>query len=84
MQENIPERITTIIIDLLRVEKEEVITTAKLAEDLGADSLDAVEIITACEKEFHINLYKISNTAAKLLTVGELINIVNENCNGKV
>ncbi len=65
------EKIRTIIAEELGVEKETVERDSKLAEDLGADSLDAVELIMAIEEEFDI---EIDDTeATKIKTVQDII-----------
>ena len=53
---NIANRIKEIIIEQLRVNEEDVLPNASFTDDLGADSLDAVEIMMAIEEEFSIEI----------------------------
>jgi len=65
------EKIRTIIAEELGVERETIERDSKLAEDLGADSLDAVELIMAIEEEYDI---EIDDTeATKIKTVQDII-----------
>ncbi len=54
--ENVSERITKIIVDKLGVDETEVTREASFTNDLGADSLDTVELIMEFEKEFDVNI----------------------------
>ena len=65
-------RLTEIIIDRLDVEEEQIRPEASFVEDLGADSLDIVELIMGIEEEFDIEIP--DEDAEKLTTVGEAIN----------
>lgn len=65
-------RLKEIIIDRLDVEEEQIVPTASFVEDLGADSLDIVELIMGIEEEFDIEIP--DEDAEKLTTVGEAIN----------
>ena len=56
---------------------EQVTTTAKFIEDLGADSLDTVELVMAFEEEFDIEVP--DEEAEKLQTVGDVIRYIEEN-----
>ena len=51
---DIQERITKIVVEHLGVEKEKVVNSASFVDDLGADSLDTVELVMAFEEEFNI------------------------------
>ena len=72
------ERVKTIIVDQLGVSHSEVTEDASFVEDLGADSLDVVELIMAFEEEFDL---KISDEEAeKISTVGDVVEyIANQN-----
>ncbi len=66
------ERLKKIIVEQLGVEEKDVTPTAKFAEDLGADSLDLVELIMAIEENFSTPAQKVEipdTDAEKILTV---------------
>lgn len=67
----ISEKITKIIVDKLGVEESEVTSEANFTTDLGADSLDTVELIMEFEKEFEISIP--DESAEKIQTVGDAI-----------
>lgn len=68
------ERVKTMILNELKVEESKITLEARLQEDLGADSLDAVELIMNIEDEFDIS---ISDEAAQSLkTVGDLVKYI--------
>jgi acyl carrier protein len=69
-------RVTTIIVDLLGVEEEQVVLSARFREDLEADSLDLVELIMAFEEEFHGEIS--DEEAQQITTVGEAVTYINE------
>ncbi|WP_185864977.1 acyl carrier protein [Blattabacterium cuenoti] len=71
---DIPSRVNSIIIDKLSVEKNDVNSNASFINDLGADSLDIVELIMEFEKEFNINIS--DDVAEKITTVGEATNAI--------
>ncbi len=70
----IAERVKAIIVDKLGVEASEVTNEASFASDLGADSLDTVELIMEFEKEFGISIP--DDQAEKITTVGEAIEMI--------
>ncbi len=76
----IEERIKEIIADQLGVEAEKITPEAKFVEDLGADSLDVVELIMAFEEEFGIEIP--DEDAEKIQTVGDVINYLKEKVGG--
>jgi len=65
------ERIRTIIAEELDVDKASIEPRSKLADDLGADSLDAVELIMAIEEEFDVEID--DNDATKIKTVQDIV-----------
>jgi acyl carrier protein len=73
------ERLKKIIVDQLGVEEADVTPTAKFADDLGADSLDLVELIMAIEENFSTPGLKVEipdTEAEKILTVQDAINYI--------
>ena len=71
------ERVKSIIVDKLGVEESEVTETASFTNDLGADSLDTVELIMEFEKEFGISIP--DDQAEKITTVGDAIAYIEAN-----
>jgi acyl carrier protein len=69
-QKTTEQRVTEIIVEQLGCDPSQVVPTAKFVEDLGSDSLDAVELIMAFEEEFNIEIP--DEEAEKLHTVGDL------------
>ena len=72
--DNILEKVTEIIIDKLDVDKSKVTLEAKFIDDLGADSLDTVELIMQFEEEFEIEIP--DEDAEKILSVGQAITYI--------
>ena len=68
------ERVKKIIIEQLDVAEEDVVATASFVDDLGADSLDQVELIMAMEEEFNVSIS--DEDAEKILTVQDAIDYV--------
>lgn len=68
---NISEKVTKIIVDKLGVDESEVTAEASFTNDLGADSLDTVELIMEFEKEFDISIP--DENAEKIQTVGDAV-----------
>jgi acyl carrier protein len=73
----IDQRVKDIIVEQLGVKAEQVTPEAKFIEDLGADSLDTVELIMALEEEFGVEVP--DEQAEKLLTVGDVIKYIEDN-----
>ncbi|MCP4520813.1 MAG: acyl carrier protein [Cytophagales bacterium] len=73
----IAEKVKSIIIDKLGVEESEVTPEANFTNDLGADSLDTVELIMEFEKEFNISIP--DDQAENISTVGEAISYIEQN-----
>ncbi|SHI32746.1 acyl carrier protein [Cruoricaptor ignavus] len=73
---DIAERVKAIIADKLDVEQSEITPEASFQNDLGADSLDTVELIMEFEKEFNIQIP--DDQAEKITTVGHAIAYVEE------
>ncbi|MGM7701138.1 acyl carrier protein [Pseudalkalibacillus sp. Hm43] len=72
---DIQERITKIIVDRLGVDEEEVKVESSFKEDLGADSLDVVELVMELEDEFDMEIS--DEDAEKIATVGDVVNYIN-------
>lgn len=73
----VAERVKAIIVDKLSVEETEVTNEASFTNDLGADSLDTVELIIEFEKEFGISIP--DDQAEKITTVGDAIAYIEAN-----
>ena len=78
---NTREQVIDIIVNKLGVEREAVVESASFTNDLGADSLDTVELIMEFEREFEINIP--DNQAETISTVGEAISFVENAVNNK-
>jgi acyl carrier protein len=74
---NIASKVKQIIVDKLGVEETEVTPEASFTQDLGADSLDTVELIMEFEKEFNISIP--DDQAEKILTVGQAVEYLEAN-----
>ena len=74
--ENVEEKVKDIIVEELGVEREKLTNEASFIEDLGADSLDIVELVMEFEKEFNIDIP--DEDAEKLRTVGDAIGYLNQ------
>jgi acyl carrier protein len=70
------DKVKSIIAEQLGVKKEEVTDEAKFIDDLGADSLDTVELVMALEEEFGIEIP--DEDAEKMVTVNEAIKYIEE------
>ena len=77
----VQDKITEIIVEQLGVKPEEVIPEASFVDDLGADSLDTVELVMALEEEFGIEIP--DEDAEKIQTVGDAIRYIDEKANTK-
>ncbi|MCD8288071.1 MAG: acyl carrier protein [Porphyromonadaceae bacterium] len=73
----IASKIKAIIVDKLGVEESEVTNEASFTNDLGADSLDTVELIMEFEKEFNVTIS--DDQAEKITTVGDAIAYIEAN-----
>ena len=75
------QKIKSIIAEQLGVKSEEVIDNSKFVEDLGADSLDTVELVMALEEEFGVEIP--DEDAEKLTTVGDALKYIEEKVSSK-
>jgi acyl carrier protein len=73
---NVEEKVKDIIVEELGVEREKLTSEASFMEDLGADSLDTVELVMAFEKEFDIDIP--DEEAEKLRTVGDALKYLHD------
>ncbi len=73
---DIASKVKALIVEKLSVDKSEIIPTASFINDLGADSLDIVELIMEFEKEFNISIS--DDKAEKITTVGEAIQSIED------
>ena len=76
---DIQSKVVSIIVDKLGVEESEVTLTASFTNDLGADSLDTVELIMEFEKEFNIAI--TDDQAENIQNVGDAVNYITTNAN---
>ena len=74
---NIEERVKKIVVEQLGVKEEEVTANASFVDDLGADSLDTVELVMALEEEFETEIP--DDDAEKITTVQQAIDYINSN-----
>ncbi len=77
----VPEKVKNIIAEQLGVKPEEVTPEAKFIDDLGADSLDTVELVMALEEEFGIEIP--DEEAEKLVTVGDAVKYIGDKAGQK-
>lgn len=78
---SLEQKVKEIIVDQLGVDAERVVPEAKFVEDLGADSLDTVELVMAFEEEFEIEIP--DEDAGKIRTVGEAVGYIGQKTAGK-
>ena len=75
--ENLENKIKEIIVDKLGIEESEITDSASFTNDLGADSLDTVELIMEFEKEFNVSIP--DEEAEKIQTVGDAVTYMKDN-----
>jgi acyl carrier protein len=71
------EKVKIVIVDQLGVEEDDVNEDAAFVDDLGADSLDIVELVMALEEEFGVSIP--DEQAEKIKTVGDAVDFITEN-----
>ena len=76
---SVEEKVREIIIDQLGVDEKQVTANAAFIDDLGADSLDTVELVMALEEEFDIEIS--DESAEKISKVQDAIDYINNNTN---
>jgi acyl carrier protein len=74
---NIDERVKKIVVEQLGVKEDEVSNSSSFVDDLGADSLDTVELVMALEEEFECEIP--DEEAEKITTVQQAVDYVNAN-----
>ncbi|PLX31019.1 MAG: acyl carrier protein [Ignavibacteria bacterium] len=79
MSEDITQKVKQIIVNKLGVEESQINETASFTNDLGADSLDTVELVMEFEKEFDLTI--ADEDAEKITTVGDAVSYITENLN---
>ncbi len=78
---SVEERVKTIIVEQLGVDEGEVTPTASFVDDLGADSLDTVELVMAFEENFGIEIP--DEDAEKIATVKDAMDYIEKHAKGK-
>ena len=73
---DVADRVKKIVVERLSVEEDKVVEAASFADDLGADSLDTVELVMAFEEEFNLEIP--DDAAEKIGTVGDAIKHISE------
>lgn len=76
MSQDVEAKIKSIIVDKLGVDESEVVAEANFTNDLGADSLDTVELIMEFEKEFDMSIP--DEDAENIATVGDAVKYISE------
>jgi acyl carrier protein len=76
-RDEIFDKVKGVIVDQLNVEEDDVTEEAAFVDDLGADSLDIVELVMALEEEFGISIP--DENAEKIKNVGDAVDFISEN-----
>ena len=74
---DVAEKVKKIVVEQLGVDEAKVTEEASFIDDLGADSLDTVELVMALEEDFNLEIP--DDAAEKIQTVGDAINFIKEN-----
>ncbi len=80
METNLEERVSEMIIEQLGATKEEIVPEASFIDDLGADSLDIVELVMAMEETFDIEIP--DDDAEKIQTIGDAVAYLRDRLEG--
>ena len=73
---NVLERVKKVIVEQLGVDESEITLESSFVDDLGADSLDVVELIMALEEEFNVEIP--DEDAEKIVTVGDALDYIKD------
>ncbi len=73
------ERVTNIVSEQLGVDTDKITSETSFVNDLGADSLDTVELVMELEEEFDVNIP--DDAAEKIQTVGQAVDFIDQNAN---
>ena len=76
---NVEEQVKKIVVDHLGIEESKITPDSKFIDDLGADSLDTVELVMAFEEEFGSEIS--DSEAEKILTVGDAVKFIESKSN---
>ncbi len=71
------DKVKSIIVDQLDVEEDKVTQSASITDDLGADSLDVVDLVMSFEEEFDLEIP--DEQVAKIKTVGDIVKFIEDN-----
>ena len=74
---DVADRVKKIVVEHLGVDEDKVVEGASFIDDLGADSLDTVELVMAFEEEFSVEIP--DDAAEKIQTFGDAVNFIKEN-----
>ena len=74
---DVAEKVKKIVVEHLGVEEDKINETASFIDDLGADSLDTVELVMAFEEEFECEIP--DDVAEKILTIGDAVKYIEDN-----
>ncbi|MCZ4280400.1 acyl carrier protein [Kiloniella laminariae] len=77
MSNDVADRVKKIVVEHLGVEESKVVNSASFIDDLGADSLDTVELVMAFEEEFGCEIP--DDAAEKIVTVQNAVDFISEN-----
>jgi acyl carrier protein len=77
MSDSIADRVKKIVVEHLGIEADKVTENANFIDDLGADSLDTVELVMAFEEEFNVEIP--DDAAETIVTVGDAIKFLEKN-----
>ena len=81
MEQSVLERVTKLVVEQLDVKPEEVKPEASFTDDLGADSLDVVELVMAFEEEFSVDIP--DEDVEKITTVGTAVDYISAKLNSQ-